>query len=172
MSGIRPDGTAIYNFQNHIREPGQPKIITTPQQFKQFGYTVLGGGKTFHYDRPPHFDDTGESGSWSSEMRPYYPFREFVGSFDMTSPLGRPTNHLCPNGASACKVNGSMEQFYDYRLANATIEALHFVKSVGKPFYVMAGFRRPHRDFYVHERFWDMYPDEEAIEVCSAMLCM
>jgi hypothetical protein len=43
MSGIRPDGTAIYNFQNHIREPGQANIITTPQQFKAFGYTVLGG---------------------------------------------------------------------------------------------------------------------------------
>jgi hypothetical protein len=45
----------------------------------------------------------------------------------MTSAQGRPS-HLCPNGASACQVNGSMEQFYDYRLANATIDTLRFAK--------------------------------------------
>ena len=84
MSGLRPDATAIFNFVNHIREPGQPKIVTTPQQFKQQGYTVLGGGKTFHYDRPPYFDESTE-GSWSTQVAHYFPFTEFVGSFDMTS---------------------------------------------------------------------------------------
>jgi hypothetical protein len=31
----------------------------------------------------------------------------------------------------------------------------------------MAGFRRPHRDFYVHKQYWDFYPDEAAIEVAK-----
>ena len=48
MSGLRPDVTGIFNFANHIREPGQPPIVTTPQQFREWGYTTLGGGKTFH----------------------------------------------------------------------------------------------------------------------------
>ena len=37
-----------------------------PEQFRAYNYTVLGGGKTFHYDHPPYFDDTGKKGSWSS----------------------------------------------------------------------------------------------------------
>ena len=53
MSGLRPDVTGIYNFANHIREAGQPRIVTMPQQFKEAGYTTLGGGKTFHYNSPP-----------------------------------------------------------------------------------------------------------------------
>eukprot|EP01043_Picozoa_sp_COSAG02_P029047 COSAG02_NODE_1792_length_10916_cov_169.572789_4_plen_85_part_00 len=42
MSGLRPDVTGIFNFANHIREPGQPPIVTTPQQFRDWGYTTLG----------------------------------------------------------------------------------------------------------------------------------
>ena len=57
MSGLRPDVTGIFNFANHIREPGQPQIVTTPQQFRDWGYTTLGGGKTFHYNLPPYWDD-------------------------------------------------------------------------------------------------------------------
>ena len=37
MSGLRPDVTGIYNFANHFREPGQPKIVSLPQQFKLAG---------------------------------------------------------------------------------------------------------------------------------------
>ena len=67
MSGLRPDTTSIYNFNNHIREVAQPKITTLPEAFKANGYTVLGGGKTFHYNLPPYWDDIA-NGSWSSEI--------------------------------------------------------------------------------------------------------
>jgi iduronate 2-sulfatase len=88
LSGLRPDLTAIFNFKNHIREPGQPKITTLPQYFKEHNYTVLGGGKTFHYNLPPYFDDRGNSGSWSSEIQPYYSFNEIEGARDLEE---------CPN---------------------------------------------------------------------------
>jgi hypothetical protein len=26
----------------------------------------------------------------------------------------------------------------------------------------MAGFRRPHRDFYVHQKYWDLYEEDTA----------
>ena len=88
MSGLRPDATGIFNFNNHIREPGQPNIVTMPQQFRNLGYTTLGGGmvnilsqffecfccahlpgycssfatygvgKTFHIGLPPNWDET------------------------------------------------------------------------------------------------------------------
>ena len=46
----------------------------------------------------------------------------------------------------------------DYRLATHTIATLQLAKREAKPFFVMAGFRRPHRDFLVHQQYWDLYP--------------
>ena len=69
-------------------------------------------------------------------------------------------------GASYCVVNGSIsEEIYDYRLATHTIATLQLAKKQSRPFFVMAGFRRPHRDFLVHKQYWDLYPD--ASEVCT-----
>jgi arylsulfatase A-like enzyme len=172
MSGIRPDGSAIFNFANTIRDPGLPKITTLPQQFKKFNYTVLGGGKTFHYDHPPYFDDTGPHGSWSSEVQPYYPFLEYGGSIDST-PCPLPEGYV-ENPAKldpqACALDVPMESFYDYRLANHTIKSLRRAKDIGKPFFVMAGFRRPHRVFRVHKRFWDLYPEPAEIAVAKVQV--
>lgn len=68
MSGLRPDITAIYNFNNHIREANQPSnIVTTPQVFKNAGWTTLGGGKTFHISLPPDWD---QQHSWTTDVQP------------------------------------------------------------------------------------------------------
>eukprot|EP01052_Picozoa_sp_SAG31_P027559 SAG31_NODE_2589_length_5427_cov_3.886449_1_plen_362_part_10 len=123
-----------------------------------------------HYNLPPYWDDvTGKSGSWSTRLQPYYPFWEFVGSSDFAyCPIEGVPQHWPEGGfltgqagdsASYCVVNGSVsEQIYDYRLATHTIATLQLAKREGKPFFVMAGFRRPHRDFLVHQQYWDMYP--------------
>lgn len=149
MSGLRPDITSIFNFNNHIREPDQPNIITLPEQFTRVGINTLGGGKTFHYNLPPDWD---QRKSWTTEIQPYYPFWEYTTSSDFA---------VCPNHASACAINGSLDQLYDYRLATHTIQTIHTVHSLGKPFFVMAGFRRPHRDFLVHSKYWNMYDEKK-----------
>ena len=168
--------TGIFNFANHIREPGQPPIITTPQQFREWGYTTLGGGKTFHYNLPPYWDDV-MHGSWSTRLQPYYPFWEYVGSSDFAYcpidgvaqkwPEGGALTGQSADSASYCVVNGSIaDEIYDYRLATHTIATLQLAKREGRPFFVMAGFRRPHRDFLVHQQYWDLYPP--AAEIATA----
>lgn len=77
--------------------------------------------------------DWDQQHSWTTDVQPYYPFWEYKGSSDFAK---------CPNAASACAVNGSMDQLYDYRLANHTIETLHTVSQIDAPWFVMAGFRR------------------------------
>ena len=141
MSGLRPDVTGIFNFANHIREPGQPAIATVPQQFRDWGYTTLGGGKTFHYNLPPYWDDvTGAHGSWSTRLQPYYPFWEFRGSSDFaycpiegtpqTWPSGGAIGGQDGDGASYCVVNGSIEEeIYDYRLASHTVRPIVLSKT-------------------------------------------
>lgn len=65
-------------------------------------------------------------------------------------------------------MDGPLDQFYDYRLSNHTMGSLRLAQKIGKPFFVMAGFRRPHRVFQVARRFWDLYPeDTSAIKVAK-----
>eukprot|EP00040_Diaphanoeca_grandis_P036705 m.235426 g.235426 ORF g.235426 m.235426 type:complete len:731 (+) comp33664_c2_seq1:100-2292(+) len=159
MSGLRPEVTGIFNFGNHIREPGQPHIVTIPQAFKNAGYITLGGGKTFHYNLPPYFDDVIQ-GSWSSDVQLYFPFIEFTGSKDMAYCAVNGTVGTSGPSASMCVVEGDeYAQIYDYRLRNHTIDTLRLVSTMQTPFYVMAGFRRPHRVFKVMKKYWDLYPE-------------
>ena len=174
MSGIRPDASSIFNFKNHIRDAGQPAIVTLPGQFLKANYTVLGGGKTFHFDHPPYFDDIGsKKGSWSSSVAKYYPFNEFDGSTDYAScpiPEGFVMNPA-KLPIQMCALDVPMDFFYDYRLATHTIETLRLVANITttvdgkkrpKPWFVMAGFRRPHRVFQVHKKYYDLYPTDVA----------
>jgi hypothetical protein len=47
------------------------------------------------------------------------------------------------------------------------MQSLALAKRKGNPFFIMAGFRRPHRVFYVHKRFWDLYPGETAYDASA-----
>ena len=59
---------------------------TCPQHFRESGWLTLGGGKTFHPNDPPHFD---QPFSWSADL-PYYDFT--------CTPLNTP-----PPPASSCR---------------------------------------------------------------------
>ena len=64
--------------------------------------------------------------------------------------------------ASWCVVDGDeYAEIYDYRLRNHTLDTLRLVESMGGPCYVMAGFRRPHRNFKVFKKYYDLYNSEE-----------
>eukprot|EP00662_Eupelagonemidae_sp_cell21_P036335 gene36335-47038_t len=59
VDDLRPEMRVAYR-QQHMETPAFDRLA-------RHNYTVLGGGKTFHYDHPPYFDDTGKQGSWSAE---------------------------------------------------------------------------------------------------------
>ena len=69
--------------------------------------------------------------------------------------LGLGLNRLEIDGQT-CALDIPLDRFYDYRLSNHTMDSLKTAKEIGKPFFVMAGFRRPHRVFMVQKQFWDL----------------
>ena len=142
LTGKRPDTTQVWDSlgNKHFRITG-PDWISLPEHFKKNGFTTLGGGKTFHPNRPPNWD---EPKSWSQD-KPYFPF--------VMSP--------CPNDTlSTDRLKGSVAAIatwcpldeskypdsyhYDWKLANHTIDTLKYVTGIDKPWFVAAGFRRPH----------------------------
>ena len=70
-----------------------------------------------------------------------------------------------------CSVDEADDHFYDYGLANATIARLQYVAkqqqqqqqhtdtsmSAVTPFFIQAGFARPHAPWRVPKRMWDLY---------------
>ena len=164
MSGRRPHRTLVFdNSGTDFRENGQGANWTTlPQHFKDSGWLTLGGGKTFHPGHPANDD---EPASWSQDM-PYFKFSYALGPCpgkcgeDGASPC-KPGNNTSGGQCSWidtwCAMDGPDEQFYDFGLANNTIERLQFAALANnsqRPFFVQSGFARPHAPWRVPQRFW------------------
>ena len=137
---------------------GDPESwISLPQHFKHHGYLTLGGGKTFHPGEPLLWD---LPKSWS---------QKFV-TFNTAQPLGYFNFELvhCPGDHDSldtwCPLDGSLNQHYDYRLANWTINALRYASRSpdnGVPWFIAAGFRRPHTPFKMPRQYWELYNESE-----------
>ena len=141
MVGRRPNTTTCYNFIDHFRMPDiGPDWTSVPEHFKNNGYITLGGGKTFHPNLPPNYD---EPRSWTQEQD-YYPLKD--GN--------------CPNGATYCAIDTkNLSEFFDYRMADRAIGYLDIAanSTPAKPFFIAVGIRRPHVSWAVPSRYWDLY---------------
>ena len=132
-------------------------VVPLPEQFKRHSYLVLGGGKVYHPGTPANNDIPY---SWSEGPLPYLNFSD--------------ANDTCPGesspwpgkypGCGGCAEDrpADDEAFYDFRVANHTVHALRAAKAdtAGRPFFVAAGFRRPHTPWHVAQHFVDLYPSD------------
>ena len=144
MTGRRPDTTKAWNFIDTSGRRGVGKDwVSLPEHFKNNGYLTLGGGKLYHPGLPPNND---EPLSWSQDA-PYFPLK----------------NIACPKGTATpfCAVDAPDDEFFDNQLANHTISLLHLAALLDKPFFIGAGFRRPHVPWRAPTRFFDMYNASE-----------
>ena len=157
LTGRRPDTTKVWiGLGNHDFRVTGPDWISLPEHFKTHGFTTLGGGKTYHPGSPPNWD---EPKSWSQDQ----PYFSFEGS-------------KCPNSSQKFDSDGIKGEVskidtwcpldekeypdsyhYDWKLANHTLHTLEYVNNKGTPWFIAAGFRRPHVPWMMPKRFWDMY---------------
>lgn len=167
MTGRRPHHTMVFdnsaNFRtNSARDANGPgsSWVTCPGHFKRSNFTTLGGGKTFHPNHPKDWDG---NKSWSSDM-PYYPFDYYKQNAAYKGPcpgIGGPGGEGASKIDTWCALDEPDENFYDFGLANNTIERLRYAaplyKTHGKPFFIQSGFARPHAPWRVPQKVWDLY---------------
>ena len=115
-----------------------------PEYFKQYSYIVLGGGKSYHPGLPPNYD---EPRSWTQEM-PYLPFTD-EGCKNVKAIGG----HTCPDPSTPDT------EYFDYKVTNNSIKAMATAQGLGKKFFVVCGYRRPHIPWHMPKRFFDLYAD-------------
>jgi arylsulfatase A-like enzyme len=140
LTGRYPTQTGVMDNETWFRAE-HPEFVSLPQHFKAHGYATLRAGKIFHGG----IDDTD---AWTEGGEA----RGFTGA-------RRPPNTGEPNRAAQSDrivvLEGDGESNGDYRTATRAIEYLERYKD--RPFFLAAGFAKPHSPPTAPKKFFDLY---------------
>lgn len=157
LTGLRPDTTRVFDLSYHFRQ-GLSEVVTLPQLFLNQGYYVGRVGKMYHYGNP---DDIGTCGlddraSWGERFNP--------AGRDKTSLEPHiinctPKRRLGWAMAFLADPTGRDGDHTDGKVAEQTIRLLKKHKDV--PFFIGAGFYKPHCPWVAPKKYFDLYPLEQ-----------
>lgn len=157
MTGLRPDATRVFNLTYHFRT-GLPDVVTLSQLFMNNGYFAARVGKIYHYGNPGDIGTSGldDKASWNH----------------VVNPAGRDKTALEPEilnytpkrglGSAMCFLSdkdGKDEEHTDGKVAIEAIKLLEQHRD--KPFFLAAGFYKPHTPYVAPKKYFDLYPMEQ-----------
>jgi len=155
LSGLRPETSQVFDQTTVLRQR-DAKVEFLPDFFRRHGYFAAGAGKVFHHGKPNAvgFDawegaETANQGEAAARKRRY-------------APGGSRT----PDWAI---LDGGEETMTDALAARAVIGWMEECSAERKPFFLVAGFWKPHLPWAVPKAYFDLYPkvevrDEPAIQ--------
>lgn len=152
LTGERPDAIGIYDLKTHFRDT-TPGLVTLPQLFRENGYFVARAGKIYHYGNPGTIGTDGldDPASWDRVINPAGRDKaeeHLVTNFTPKRGLGSSLSVLAAEGAD--------EEQTDGLVATAIVSLMEQHKD--EPFFLAAGFYRPHCPYIAPKRYFDLYP--------------
>ncbi|MBD3673305.1 MAG: sulfatase-like hydrolase/transferase [Planctomycetaceae bacterium] len=167
MTGLRPDTTKVWDLPTRFRET-TPDAVTIPQHFREHGYTAVSFGKIFHnpwpdnqsWDQPHEWPK--ETQLWSEEAKQQHKKYRQQMKAD-----GKPPAKIQRMRAQALEALDIPDsQHIDGGIADQAISAMRELSQQDKPFFLAAGFVRPHLPFVVPKKYWDLY-DRDTIPLAD-----
>lgn len=166
MLGSHSTSTGLYGLGNKLRD-SLPNAVTLPQFFAKHGYRTESLGKIFHIGHGNEGDPKSFNVPHFHDKVIEYLDPESTQGGKMTREEAMFTNQRVPNfnalprGAAYESPDVEDDAYADGRVAQETIRRLQAAKKRGKPFFIAAGFARPHLPFSAPKKYWDMHdPDK------------
>jgi len=170
MLGSHSTSTGLYGLGSQLRKV-IPDAVTMPQHFALHGgYRTESLGKVFHIGHGNHGDsDSFRVEHFHDKVIEYVDPASTDGG-KLTREEAYFTNQKLgqirslPRGAAYESPDVKDTAYADGRVAEETIERLAAAKTRrekdGTPFFIAAGFARPHLPFSAPKKYWDLYDRE------------
>ena len=154
MTGLRPDTIKVHDLVAHFRT-AVPDVVTIPQMFQRAGYVAARVGKIYHYGNPGQIGTDGldDRPSWNEVVNPRGIDKDEENALTVLTP-GRAIGASLAYYASPAPD----EEHTDGKVAAETIALLE--KHKDRPFFIAAGFYRPHCPFIAPRKYFDLHPLE------------
>jgi arylsulfatase A-like enzyme len=140
FSGKRPSTSGVYDNHQDWRQHLPPALMLTAQ-FRKAGYLVAGSGKIYHHgmERPAEWDR-------------YSPFPVTGGDQKCSTNSVTAAGGFMRYSIGAC----ADPDTGDYKNAQWMIDRLK--ENHSQPFFFALGIFRPHLNWYVPKKYYDLYP--------------
>ncbi len=142
LSGRRPATTGVVDnstpTRTHLKD-----VVMLPEHFRRNGYTTIKVGKIFHTG-----DAFEDPRSWDTDVR------------EEKEAKNPPASQILEKGEGIV-LNARDEDTWDGFVARKAGALMTEAARQGKPFFVAAGFRRPHTPYIAPKKYFDLYAPEK-----------
>ena len=149
MTGLYPTENRFVTYYT-TAQIDAAGIQDIPSWLKDFGYTTISNGKIYH-------DRNDNSASWDDVFRSK-DFKIYHNPENIALPDSEQPAYEAADVGDLDYAGGPVMQ--------KTIEDLRRAKEMGTPFFIAAGFTKPHLPFNAPKKYWDLY-DRETLELAD-----
>ncbi|MBS3821964.1 MAG: sulfatase [Phycisphaerae bacterium] len=159
LTGLRPTNRRFVTYKTWARKDA-PDAVSLPGWFRRQGYETISRGKIFHHK-------TDCKDAWSTLDR----LRGFPGYVMAESrQIGRAYRKKHGNShkqgpATEC-ADRPASDYPDGKVAERCMTDLKRLAKADKPFFLAAGFHKPHLPFAAPKKYWDLY-DRSKIDLAD-----
>jgi arylsulfatase A-like enzyme len=160
LTGVRPHRHRFVDYKTWA-DKDLPGHLSLPRYLKGHGYHTVSLGKVYHHHRQ---DDIN---AWSE--KPWFPWGDWTGWQAYISEESKKVIRPNPRPGQPKRIAGPAWEigecddsgYPDGMIADMTIEKMRELSKSSQPFFLAAGFLKPHLPFNAPKKYWDLYKHDE-----------